>query len=91
MCWLIFCVFHKFQGDSRFLHKIPSYFPGSGSQNKFQALEGFQVVMGTLSELYKPGHAENLELRIVHAIWPVSLNKNSTEWVKPPSNASRQT
>ncbi len=39
-------VFHKFQGDSKFLHNIPGYFQGSRSQNKFQA---FQGGMGTLA------------------------------------------
>ncbi len=49
MCWSIFCIFHKFQGDSRFLHKIPGYFQGSRRQNKFQAFQGFQGAMGTLT------------------------------------------
>ncbi len=35
LCWSNFCVFHNFQGDSRFLYKIPGYFQGSRSQNKF--------------------------------------------------------
>ncbi len=48
MCWSIFYVFHKFQGDSRFLHKIPGYFQGLRSQNKFKAFQGFQGAVGTL-------------------------------------------
>ncbi len=48
LCWSIFCVFHKFQGNSRFLHKIPDYFHGSRNQNKFQAFQGFQGAVGTL-------------------------------------------
>ncbi len=46
-CWSNF-VFHNFQGDSRFLNKIPGYFQGSRSQNKFQAFQGFQWAVGTL-------------------------------------------
>ncbi len=45
---LFVCVFHKFKGDSRFLHKIPGYFQGSRIQNKFQAFQGFQGAVGTL-------------------------------------------
>ncbi len=45
--WSIF-VFHKFQGDSSFLHKIPGYFQSSRSQNKFQAFQWFQGAIGTL-------------------------------------------
>ncbi len=40
ICIDLFFVFHKFQGDSRFLHKIPGYFQGSRNQNKFQAFQG---------------------------------------------------
>ncbi len=47
---IYFCVFHKFQGDSRFLYKIPGCFQGSRSQNKFQAFQGFQGAMGTLCQ-----------------------------------------
>ncbi len=50
MCWSIFCVFHKFQGDSRFLHKIPGYIQASRSQHKFQAFQGFQGAVGTLTK-----------------------------------------
>ncbi len=50
MCWSIFVfVFHKFQRDSRFLHKIPGYFQGSRSKKKIQAFQGFQGAVGTLS------------------------------------------
>ncbi len=42
---LLVSVFHKFQGDSRFLDKFPGYFQGSRNQNKFQA---FQGAVGTL-------------------------------------------
>ncbi len=45
---LFVCVFHKFQGDSRFLHKIPGYFQDTRSQNKFQAFQGFQGAVGIL-------------------------------------------
>ncbi len=31
-----------------FLHRIPGYFQGSRSQNKFQAFQGFQGAVGTL-------------------------------------------
>ncbi len=41
-------VFHKFQGDSSILYKIPGYFQGSRSQNKFQAFQGFQGAVATL-------------------------------------------
>ncbi len=44
---LINIVFYKFQGDSWFLDKIPGYFQGSRSQNKFQAFQGFQGAVGT--------------------------------------------
>ncbi len=44
----LFFVFHKFQGDSRFLHKIQGYFQGLRSQNKFQAFQVFQGTLGTL-------------------------------------------
>ncbi len=37
-----FSVFHKFYGDSRFLHKIPVHFQCSRNQNKFQAFKGFK-------------------------------------------------
>ncbi len=33
-----------------FLYKIPSYFQGSRSQNKFQAFQGFQGAVGTLGK-----------------------------------------
>ncbi len=48
MCWSIFCVRLKFQGDSRFLHKFPGYFQGSSSQNIFLDFQGFQGAVGTL-------------------------------------------
>ncbi len=51
LCWSIFCVFHKFQRDSRFLHKIPGYFQGSRSQNILQAFQGFQGAVGTVGHI----------------------------------------
>ncbi len=48
ICVDLFFVFHNFQGDSRFLHKIPGYFQGSKSQNKFPAFQGIQGAVGTL-------------------------------------------
>ncbi len=53
ICVDLFFVFHKFQGDSRFLDKIPGYFQGSKSLNKFQAFQGFQGALGTLYHVYK--------------------------------------
>ncbi len=50
ICFDLFCVFHKFQRDSRFLHKIPGYFQSSRSQNKFQAFQAFQGAVGTLQK-----------------------------------------
>ncbi len=41
----LFVVFHKFQGVSRFLLKIPGYFQGSRSQTKFQAFQGAVVTL----------------------------------------------
>ncbi len=58
MCWSIFCVFHKFQGDSRFLHKNPGYFQRTRSQNKFQAFQGFQGIRGNPG-MYFIGHVFN--------------------------------
>ncbi len=40
--------FTNILGESRFLHKLSSYFQGSRSQNKFQAFQGFQGAVGTL-------------------------------------------
>ncbi len=57
ICVDLFFVFHKFQGDSRFIHKIPGYFQCSRRQNKFQAIQGFQGAVGIL--LYVLGDSEN--------------------------------
>ncbi len=44
-----FLSFTNFKGIQGFLLKIPGYFQSSSSQNKFQASQGFQGAVGTLT------------------------------------------
>ncbi len=70
---IYFCVFHKFQWDSRFLHKIPGYFQGSRSQNKFQAFQSFQGAIGIVMVAFitNPPPSIHLYTIPIYTIWVV--------------------
>ncbi len=42
LCWSIFFVFYKVQGDSRFLHKISGYFSVQGAKINSRLFKGFK-------------------------------------------------